>query len=109
MIRGKASQQVKLVLVLQEKITKPSIPKSHNSVEFGLGISDELLRTSLMIVLELMKPSWCRPSPNAGSRMYRDREREREGERNAECTERIECRLLFARYQHQLQLDDYSF
>ena len=81
MIRGKASQQVKLVLVLQEKITKPSIPKSHNSVEFGLGISDELLRTSLMIVLELMKPSWCRPSPNAGSRMYRDREREREKRR----------------------------
>ena len=33
-------------------------------MEFGLGFSDELLRTSLMVVWDLMKPSWC-PIPNA--------------------------------------------
>ena len=31
-------------------------------MDFGLGFSDELLKTSLMVVWELMKPSWC-PSP----------------------------------------------
>ena len=44
----------------------PSVPKSDNRVEFGLGFSDELLRTSLMVVWELMKPSRY-PSPNADS------------------------------------------
>ena len=44
----------------------PSEPKSDNRVEFGLGFSDELLRTSLMVVWELMKPSRYR-SPNADS------------------------------------------
>ena len=45
-------------------MTAPSVPKSGNGVKFGWGFSDELLRTSLMVVWELMKPSWC-PSPNA--------------------------------------------
>ena len=40
--------------------------KSENRVEFGLGFSDELLRTSLVVVWELMKPSRC-PSPIADS------------------------------------------
>ena len=44
-------------------MTAPSVTKSDNRVEFGLGFSDELLRTSLMVEWELMKPSWC-PSPN---------------------------------------------
>ena len=44
----------------------PSVPKSDNRVEFGFGFSDKLLRTSLMVVWELMKPSWY-PSPNADS------------------------------------------
>ena len=65
-IRSAANQQAKLGLVLEEKVTAPSVPKSENRVEFGLGFSDELLRTSLMVVWELMKPSWC-PSPNADS------------------------------------------
>ena len=65
-IRSAANQQTKLELVLEEKVTAPSVPKSDNRVEFGLGFSDELLRTSLMVVWELMKPSWC-PSPNADS------------------------------------------
>ena len=42
------------------------VPKSDKRVEFGLGFSDELLRTSLMVVWELMRPSWC-PNPNADS------------------------------------------
>ena len=65
-IRRAATQQAKLGLALEEKVTAPSVPKSDNRVEFGLGFSDELLRTSLMVVLELMKSSWC-PSPNADS------------------------------------------
>ena len=65
-IRSAANQQTKLELVLEEKKTAPSVPKSDNRVEFGLGFSDELLRTSLMVVWELMKPSWC-PSPTADS------------------------------------------
>ena len=40
------------------------MPESDKRVEFGLGISDELLRTILMVVWELMRPSWC-SSPNA--------------------------------------------
>ena len=63
-IRSAANQQTKLGLVLEEKVTAPSVPKSDNRVEFGLGFSDELLRMSLMVVWELMKPSWC-PSPDA--------------------------------------------
>ena len=58
--------QAKLGLVLEEEVTAPSVPKSDKRVEFGLGFSDELLKTSLMAVWELMKPSWC-PSPNADS------------------------------------------
>ena len=65
-IRSAANQQTRLGLVLEEKVTAPSVPKSDNWVEFRLGFSDELLRTSLMLVWELMKPSWC-PSPNADS------------------------------------------
>ena len=35
-------------------MTAPSVPKSDKRVEFGLGFSDESLRTSLMVVWELM-------------------------------------------------------
>ena len=62
-IRSAASKQTKLGLVLEEKVTALSVPKSDNRVEIALGFSDELLRTSLMVVWELVKPSWC-PSPN---------------------------------------------
>ena len=65
-IRSAANQQNKLGLVLKGKVTAPSVPKSDNRVEFGLGFLDELLRTSLMVVWELMKLSRC-PSPNADS------------------------------------------
>ena len=49
---------------MEGKTTVPSKTKSDNRMEFGLGFSDELLRTSLMVVWDLMKPSWC-PIPNA--------------------------------------------
>ena len=65
-IRSAANPQTKLGLVLEENVAAPSVPESDKRVEFGLGFSDELLRTSLMVVWELMRPSWC-PSPNSDS------------------------------------------
>ena len=59
-------------------MTAPSVPKSDNRVEFGLGFSDELLRTTLVVVWELMKPSWC-PSPNADSTLRATRDVQAEG------------------------------
>ena len=81
-IRNAANQQTKLGLLLEEKVTKPSVPKSDSRVEFGLGFSDELLRTSLMVVWELMKPSWC-PSPNADSILRATKDVQRE--MNSDC------------------------
>ena len=75
--RSIASQQAKLGLVLEKKVTAPSVPKSDNRVEFGLGFPDELLRTSLMVVWELMKSSYC-PSPNADSILRATRDVQRE-------------------------------
>ena len=56
-IRSAANQQTKLGLFLEEEVTAPSVPKPDNRLEFGLGFSDELLGTSLMVVWELMKSS----------------------------------------------------
>ena len=81
-IRSAANQQAKLGLVLEEKVTAPSVPKSDNRVQFGLGFSDELLRTSLMVVWELMKLSWC-PSPNADSILRATQDVQRE--LNSDC------------------------
>ena len=69
-IRSAANQQTRLGLVLEEKVTAPLLPKSDNRVEFGLGCSDKVLRTSLMVLWELMKQSWC-PSPNAEGTEFR--------------------------------------
>ena len=63
-IRSAANLQTKRALVLEEKVAATSVPESDKRVEFGLGFSDELLRTNLMVVWELMRPSWC-PSRNA--------------------------------------------
>ena len=76
-IRSAANQQAKLGLVFEEKVTAPSVPKSDNRVEIELGFSDELLRTSLMVVRELMKPSWRR-SPNFDSILRASQDVERE-------------------------------
>ena len=54
-IRSAAKQQTRLGLVLEEKVAAPSVPKTDKRVEFGFGFSDELLRTSLMVMWELME------------------------------------------------------
>ena len=76
-IKSVKNRQAKLGLVLEEEVTAPSVPKSDKRVEFGLGFSDELLRTSLMAVWELMRPSWC-PSPNADSILRATQDEQRE-------------------------------
>ena len=81
-IRSAAYPQTKLGLVLEEKVAAPSVPESDKRVEFGLGFSDELLRTSLMVVWELMRLSWC-PSPNADSILQATQDVQRE--LNADC------------------------
>ena len=85
-IRSAATQQAKLRLVMA---------KSDNRVEFGLGFSDELLgTTSLMVVWELMKPSWC-PSPNADSILRATQDVQRE--LNSDCNLRdlnIICNVM---------------
>ena len=54
-IRSATNPQTKLGLVLEEeKVAAPSVLESDKRVEFGLGFSDELLRTSLMVVWELI-------------------------------------------------------
>ena len=70
------------MLVLEEKVTAPSIPESDSRVEFGLGFSDELVTTSLMTDWDLMKPSWC-PSTNADVILRAMLNLERES--NADC------------------------
>ena len=81
-IKSVNNPQAKLGLVLEEEVTAPSVPGSGKRVEFGLGFSDELLRTSLMTVWELMRPSWC-PSPNADSILRATQDVQRE--LNADC------------------------
>ena len=81
-IRSAANPQAKLGLVLEEKVAAPSVPESDKRVEFGLGFSDELLRTSLMVVWELMRSSWC-PSPHADSILLATQDLQRE--LNADC------------------------
>ena len=49
-MRSASNQQTKMGLVFEEKVTATSVRKSDDRVEFGLGFSDELLRTSLMVV-----------------------------------------------------------
>ena len=62
-IRSIVSQQVKLGLVLEEKVNAPSIPKSET--EWSLDC-DSQMGTILMIVWEFLIPQWC-PSRNADS------------------------------------------
>ena len=81
-IKSAALPQTKLRPVLEEKVAAPSVPDSDKRVELGLGFSDELLRTSLMVVWELMTPSWC-PSPNADSILLATQDVQRE--LNADC------------------------
>ena len=81
-IKSATNPQIRLGLILEEEVTVPSVPKCDKRVEFGLGFSDELLRTSLMVVWELMRPSWFR-SPNADSILRATQDVQRE--LNADC------------------------
>ena len=64
------------------KVTAPSVPKSDIRIEFALGFSDELLRTSLVVLWKLMKPSRC-PIRDADSILRATQELERE--LNSDC------------------------
>ena len=44
---------------------EPSVPELKGQVSFDCGSWDGPLKTSLVTMWELMKPSWC-PHPNAG-------------------------------------------
>ena len=63
-------------------ITAASVPKSDEMVKFGFGFSDEILRTSLVVVCELIKPLWC-PDPIADAILRATQDIQRE--LNADC------------------------
>ena len=58
-------EQPKLGFVLEERAVEPSVPELKGQVSFDCGSWDGPLKTSLVIMWEIMKPSWC-PHPNAG-------------------------------------------
>ena len=58
-------EQPKLGIVLEERVVEPSVPELKGQVSFDCGSCDGPLKTSLITMWELMKPSWC-PHPNAG-------------------------------------------
>ena len=59
-------EQRKLGIILEERVVEPSIPELKGQVSFYCGSWDGPLKTSLVTMWELMKPSWC-PHPNADS------------------------------------------
>ena len=58
-------EQPKLGFVLEERVFEPSVSELKGQVSFDFGSWDGPLKTSLVTMWELMKPSWC-PHPNAG-------------------------------------------
>ena len=58
-------EQPKLGIILEERVVEPSVPELKGQVSFECGSWDGPLKTSLVTMWELMKPSWC-PHPNAG-------------------------------------------
>ena len=58
-------EQPKLGIVLEERVVETSVPELKGQVSFDCGSWDGPLKTSLVTMWELMKPSWC-PHPNAG-------------------------------------------
>ena len=58
-------EQPKLGIVLEERVVKPSVPELKGQVTFDCGSWDGPLKTSLVTMWELMRPSWC-PHPSAG-------------------------------------------
>ena len=58
-------EQPKLGIILEERVVEPSVPEQKGQVSFDCDSWDGPLKTSLVTMWELMKPSWC-PHPNAG-------------------------------------------
>ena len=58
-------EQPKLGIILEERVVEPSVHELKGQVSFDCGSWDGPLKTSLVTMWELMKPSWC-PHPNAG-------------------------------------------
>ena len=58
-------EQPKLGIILEERVVEPSVPELKGQVSYDCGSWDGPLKTSLVTMWELMKPSWC-PHPNAG-------------------------------------------
>ena len=58
-------EQPKLGIILEERVVEPSVPELKGQLSFDCGSWDGPLKTSLVTMWELMKPSWC-PHPNAG-------------------------------------------
>ena len=58
-------EQPKLGNILEERVVEPSVPELKGQVSFDCGSWDGPLKTSLVTMWELTKPSWC-PHPNAG-------------------------------------------
>ena len=58
-------EQPKLGIVLEERVVEPSVSELKGQVCFDCGSWDGPLKTSLVTMWELKKPSWC-PHPNAG-------------------------------------------
>ena len=57
-------EQPKLGIVLEERVVEPSVPELKGQVSFDFGSCDGPLKTSLVTMWEIMKPSWC-PHPNS--------------------------------------------
>ena len=58
-------EQPKLGFVLEERVVETSVPELKGQVSFDCGSWDGPLKTRLVTMWELMKPSWCQHS-NAG-------------------------------------------
>ena len=57
-------EKPKLGIVSEERVVVPSDPELKGQVSFNCGSWDGPLKTSLVTMWKLMKPSWC-PHPNA--------------------------------------------
>ena len=51
-------EQPKLGIILEERVVEPSVPELKGQVSFDCGSWDGPLKTSLVTMWELMKPSW---------------------------------------------------
>ena len=58
-------EQPKLGIISEERVVEPSVAELKGQVSFGCGSWHGPLKTSLVTMWELMKPSWC-SHPNAG-------------------------------------------